>query len=333
MEEILDDLELPTKVISVENKEKKVTKQKKVKKVIEEDNDELVSCLRNEKIIVRYIPKMGGLWANTTNPRHVLSGGMADTSFKTYVVPRLASSGVYVNVLTNKEKEFLESYMGLEDGDLSVYNRHNNFWDSGNPQGINKVTLYKRDNYFDLSIADDYIKYKILLANKNFICPSLKELEDRPKATYQFVIIEEGAEAKKLSGNVSATMQCYKEFGKMEDDNDTMRVVIELLTMRPLDVNTKSEFLKNKINELIQANPKTFLNIVTDEYLSSKVLIKKSIEAGNIYLKGNYHYLTENNIPLCSNNEEPTLNNAARFLNLPKNQTIKLMLEGKLKED
>jgi hypothetical protein len=46
-----------------------------------------------------------------------------------------------------------------------------------------------------------------------------------------------------------------------------------------------------------------------------------------------YHYLTENNIPLCSNNEEPTLNNAARFLNLPKNQTIKLMLEGKLKED
>ena len=45
------------------------------------------------------------------------------------------------------------------------------------------------------------------------------------------------------------------------------------------------------------------------------------------------NYLTENNIPLCSNNEEPTLNNAARFLNLPKNQTIKLMLEGKLKED
>ena len=128
-------------------------------------------------------------------------------------------------------------------------------------------------------------------------------------------------------------MQCYKEFGKIEDDNDTMRVVIELLTMRPLDVNTKSEFLKNKINELIQANPKTFLNVVTDEYLSSKVLITKSIEAGNIYLKGNYHYLTENNIPLCSNNEEPTLNNAARFLNLPKNQTIKLMLEGKLKED
>ncbi len=48
MEEILDDLELPTKVIPVENKEKKVTKQKKVKRVIEEDNDELVSCLRNE---------------------------------------------------------------------------------------------------------------------------------------------------------------------------------------------------------------------------------------------------------------------------------------------
>ena len=30
MEEILDDLELPTKVTPIENKEKKVTKQKKV---------------------------------------------------------------------------------------------------------------------------------------------------------------------------------------------------------------------------------------------------------------------------------------------------------------
>ena len=71
MGEILDDLELPTKVIPVENKEKKVTKQKKVKRVIEEDNDGVEACLRNEKIIVGYIAKMGGLWANATNPRHV----------------------------------------------------------------------------------------------------------------------------------------------------------------------------------------------------------------------------------------------------------------------
>lgn len=334
MEEILDDnMELPTTQTPIETKEKKVVTKRKVKKSEDTDDDNLVSCLRNEKIIVRYIPKTSGLWANTTNPRHVLSGGMAETSFKTFVVPRLTSSGVYVNVLTNSEKAFLESYMGLEDGDLSIYKRHNNFWDSSNEEGVNTVILGKRDNYLDLSIPEDYIKYKILLANKNFICPSLKELEDRPKATYQYVIIEEGAEAKKLSNNVSVTMQCYKEFGKMEDDASTMRVVIELITMRAVDVNTKIDFLKTRINELIQANPKTFLTVVTDEYLSTKVLIKNSIEAGTIYLKGNYHYLREGNTPLCGKNEEPTLNNAARFLNLPKNQQIKLMLESKLKED
>lgn len=333
MEEILLDNEENVVVEPIKTTQTTQKKTKRMKKVEDNEDNTLISCLRNERVIVRYIPKTGGLWNNTTNPRHVLSGGMAESSFRRFSVPRLASSGVYYNVLTNSEKEFLEDYMGLEDGTLSVYKKTNNFWNDSNSEGINTVVLGKGDNYLDLSNPEDYIRYKILLANKNTIAPSLKALEDAPKATYQYVIIEEGAEIKSMSKNVSATMECYKEFGKIEEDRDTMRVLIELITMRPLDVNTKVDYLKNKINDLIQANPKTFLSLIKDPLLSTKVLIKKSIEGGYIYLKGNYHYLTESNTPLCSRDEEPTLNNAARFLNLPKNQTIKLMLEGKTKEE
>ena len=61
---------------------------------------------------------------------------------------------------------------------MSIYKKENNFWSDANPNGINSVTLHKQDNYFDLSNPVDYIKYKILLANKNLIAPSLQVLED-----------------------------------------------------------------------------------------------------------------------------------------------------------
>ena len=69
--------------------------------------------------------------------------------------------------------------MGLEYNALSVYKRENNFWDDSNDIGISKVALRKQDNYFDLSKPEDYIKYKILLANKNFIAASPQVPEEK----------------------------------------------------------------------------------------------------------------------------------------------------------
>ena len=85
-----------------------------------------------------------------------------------------------------------------------------------------------------------------------------------------------------------------------------------------------------KADELITANSKTFLKVITDPMLSTKVLIKKSIEAGLIGKKGDGYYLMDGT-PLCEINENPTLNIAAKFLNAPKNQEIKFALEAKLK--
>lgn len=287
----------------------------------------LVNCLKKERIIVRHIPKEGGL---ITNPKHILYGGMAENASRTFVVPRL-SSGMFVNVLTDAEKAFLEEIMGLEYNSLSIYKKVDNFWDDSNENGISKVTLKKQDNYFDLSNPEDYIRYKILLANKDFIASSLQELQDHPKATYQFVIVTEGDEIKSARGNMSNTMRCYKEFGKVENDIDTLRVIIESIDGRPTSPTAKLEFLQTKINSLIQADNKLFLRVITDPLLSTKVLIKKSIEAGLISSRGNYLYLKSDNTPLCEINEEPTLNIAARFLNSPKHQELKFSLEAKLK--
>lgn len=327
MEEIeLGDIDIPLKEVpkaEVPQKPKRVQK-----KNFDAAEDTLVSCLRNERIIVRHIPRTTGIWGN--NPKHVLAGGMAEGASVTFSVPRL-SSGMFVNVLTDAEKAFLEEIMGLEYNALSIYKKVDNFWDDNNEGGISRVRLTKQDNYLNLADPEDYIRYKILLANKDYIAPSIQVLQDMPKATYKFVIISEGDETKLAKSNMSTTMRCYKEFGKIEDDKDTLRVLIEIISGKPLSQTSKLEFLQTKANELIQSDSKMFLKMITDPMLPTKVLIKKSIEAGLISNRGNYLYLRSDGSPLCEANEEPTLNIAAKYLNNPKHQDIKFTLEAKLK--
>ena len=100
---------------------------------------QIINCLRNERVIVRHIPKLGGM---VTNPKHILYGGMADSAVKTFTVPRL-SSGMYVNVLTDDEKACLEQIMNLEYNALSIYKKTDNFWDDSNDKGISRVRLTK----------------------------------------------------------------------------------------------------------------------------------------------------------------------------------------------
>lgn len=288
---------------------------------------QLINCLRNERVIVRHIPRVSNM---VTNPKHILYGGMAENATKTFTVPRL-SSGMYVNVLTDGEKAFLEHIMKLEVNALSIYKKMDNFWDDSNDNGISRVRLSKQDNYLNLADPEDYIRYKILLANKNFIAPSLEALQDAPKASYQFVIISEGDETKNAKHNMSTTMRCYKEFGKIEEDIDTLRTIIETMDGRPLAANSKLEFLQTKANDLIQADSKLFLKVVTDPMLQTKVLIKRAIEAGLISNRGNFLYLRSDNSPLCEPGEDPTLNIAAKYLNNPKHQEVKFSLEARLK--
>lgn len=285
-------------------------------------DEPVVNILRNEQVIVRHLPREGG---TITNPKHLLYGGMAEGASRTFVVPRLRS-GTFVNVLTNQEKKYLEEVMGLDPNTLSSLRKNNNYWETA------QVRLLKQDNVLDLSSPEDYIRYKILLANKDLIAPSLQALQDDPKATYQFVIIAEGEENKKAKDNMSNVMKCYKEYGKVEDDAYTLRVIIESIDGRPTSPTSNLEFLQTKINDLIQADSKLFLRVITDPYLSTKVLIKKAVERGVISNRDNHFYLREDNTPLCEANEESTLSTAAKYLNSPKHQDVLFAVQAKVKD-
>ncbi len=285
--------------------------------------EKLISCLKNEKVSVLFIPRESSL---VKDPKHILYGGLAEGATISLTVPMLESSKTFINVLTNSEKVFLENIMGLEPNALSVYLTKNNFWDNY------CIRLNKNKTVLDLSVPYDYIKYKVLLANKDVVAPSVKVLTASPKATYKFVIVAENEENNKAAQQLSETQIAYKALGKIEDDIEKLRFIVSTLTNKPLSVKTTKSFLEGEIYKIIQTMPRMFVDIVKDELFETKLLINQAIENGVIVRRGENLYLAKDNSPLCENNEDPTMEMAAIFLNAPKRQSVRFYIETQLKK-
>lgn len=325
--EEIQNTEIPMVAVEKDDTPQRVQSVKRAERNI--SDLQLINPLTNTNVEVRYINKMN---RDITDPKHILYGGLAEGSSITLVVPKLRS-GTFVNVLTDNEKEYLEAAMGLEVGAMNVYNKDNNFWDNTTEGSVSSVRISKHGLVLHLNDPIDYIKYKILLANKDIVAPNLQTLQDKPKATYRFVLVADNDVNTTTRMNMSYKKQSYMEYGKIEDNKEVLRIVVETITGKPLAKNTKLDFLQGKVGELIEADAKTFLNVVKDPLLPTKILINQSIESGLISKRGNYLYLRSDNSPLCENGEEPTLNIAAKYLSSPKRQELKFSLEAKLKTE
>ena len=280
--------------------------------------------LRGETVIVRHVSKGSDLFSGE---RHVLAGGMADTSFRRITVP-LTSNGSFKPVLTEDEADYLEKVMCMQPGTLSAHKKTDNYWSSVNPAAT--VQLGKHDMTLNLADPVDFIKYKILLCNSDRIAPDVKTLEEHHKESYEYVLIKSEDEMDDKKSRMTNLMECYRIYGKIEEDADKLRCIIELINKRPLAAGTKLSWLQTTCNDIIQDQTKTFLRVATDPLLDMKVFIKKCVAVGLISNRGGMLYLRKDGQPMCGAGEEPTLNIAARWLSEPVHQELKLTLEATL---
>jgi hypothetical protein len=270
--------------------------------------------LPNEVVIVKYIKRKKGMASGShIGEDHVISGGMLEGSIKKFQAP-LLKNGSIANVLTNEEKVFLENMTGL---DLSVYK---DFWYD------HFVTLFKQDNRFDLSNPMDYISYKVLLANKNEIAPSWSERNK--KLTYDFAITKEYDELNEDKKSFDSKLEAYKLYGKIEDDQDKLIGVLNILTNKPIASDTSLKWLQLEVQKILDKKPESFLNAVNDTSLETKILLNKAIINGYVKIKGN-KYSTEDGLDLCENGQIATFENAVKYLNNPKNQNVRDLIEAK----
>lgn len=287
----------------------------------DQPQEEMINPLRNEKVRLQFVPKKGGPMGD--DPNHILAGGKAEGAPDVFSLPVLSSTGNYKNPLTSSEKAFLEKAMNLDFNALSVYGK---FWDDY------FISVTKDGISLDLSDPSDYLKYKVLLANNNAIAPSIEDMQDRPKATYQYVLVHEDEEDNLENAKMDATIACYEEFTKLDkrNDLDTMRVILEFLDARPYSATTPKPQLTSRINQLIQKDAKAFLRVIKDPMLSTKVLIRRATELGKLSKRGDLYYLRSDNSQLSDPGEDPTLSIAARWLNQPSHSDIKGILESEV---
>lgn len=278
----------------------------------------LESCLSNERVIIRFYKRKKG---NSTidNPKHVAHGGMLETATKELVPPMLRS-GQRKNILTDSEKEFLEDYMQLPKGSLSVYNKE--FWNK------RKVILRKEDNIFDLSDPDNYIDYKIALANANIVAPSFEDIDK--KATYSFYIEREGESEARQVKTLTIKQEAYKLFGKYEENEDILRYILSQAGKHTAK-NSKIKSLIAWTGEVIEDKPNVFVSIASDPLLKTKVFINKAVDLGVVTINNNEYFDSETGKPICHPTDTPTLDRAATFLNEPRQQEYKLILEARVK--
>ena len=278
---------------------------------------ELISCLSNSKVRVKYIKRMRG---NIQNPKHVAYGGMLEGAEKV-LVPKKLRDGRYTNILTNEEKAFLEHYMQLDEDALSIYKKNNNYWDNC------RVRLTKDDLVLDKSDPDQYIKYKVLLTNDSLVAPSLDKISH--KQTYMYVLIEEGDEEKAKVRKLTSKQNAFKYFGKYEDNKEVLRYMLRSLG-KATAKNTRLETLQGWLGDYIDSDSSLVSTLFEDPYLETKVMINTGVDLGVIKVLDNEYFDNQTNKKLAEGNFRAELTAAAKYLNEPRNQEIKLSIQARI---
>lgn len=237
-----------------------------------------------------------------------------------YVTPIQRSTGQYTNVLTKEEKDWYESPeagMDFATGDLSIYKKENNYWDTFD------ILLGKEEITLDKSNPEQYLQYKVLLANTEKIASSLEEYRLKKRATYDYVLVDVEEEARMESKSADREESAWALYGELKNDRTKMLNILKVYGKRPSDTSS-DDFLRTEMKGMMKKDLNGFLEIVTDPNLDTKIMITQAIKIGAVTKKGNAYFLAGGDKLAAS------LYDAAVFLNDPENQDVLLNIQAKI---
>jgi hypothetical protein len=240
-----------------------------------------MEILKNKKVLVMPVRRKGS-WLPPGHENEFLFG---KSTYKV-IVPKNQRNGELVDPLTKEERTFFESPeagLALEKGDLSIHKKKDNFW-------LNfKVTLDKNILELDLSKSMDYIRWKVLLTNKDIIAPS--EKEKFAKGTYKYCISEENAIKEAEAAKVSTKKDAYMLLGKIMDSPTKMRNFLNVYFYnkpgrKSIAPDASKEFLQVETEKVLDNDVKGFIEVLQDKDYDTKILIYNALQARAIERDG-----------------------------------------------
>nr|DAY07074.1 MAG TPA: hypothetical protein [Crassvirales sp.] len=220
---------------------------------------------------------------------------------------------------SQEEREALEKMLNLEEGGLSEH--ENEFWDRC------FVMLKKADVTLDLAQPMDYIRYKILLQYPDLVAPSYKGRNRVASIKYYMVREDEINIERSKEADVKA--EAYAKYYQISQEKEDMLDVLLAINKKITLNSCKTEWLKTTLMEMVESNPKNFLEIVKDKDFKYKALLGALVNNGLVVLKHGL-YITIDGIALAADNEQATYENAINFLKDKKNQPVVLPLKDRL---
>lgn len=240
-------------------------------------------------------------------------------------VPLSRGTGELINPLTAEEQEFFEdkskSKMDFNVGDLSPYKKPDDrsgiipYWYR------KEVVIRKPDTVvdsttvlatLDLSNPEQYLEYKILLANSGtggIVATSWESRYDQ--GTHRIVLVEEGYDSESKARTAEDRIEAYKILGKI---STSQRKLYEFLSVYWLEnpgsakpsIDAKVDFMLAQVEEIISKNPKEFARIMKDDY-EDKLLIHNALRLQVLRIIGNTFVLNPDDKVLGSSLKEVIL--------------------------
>ena len=214
------------------------------------------------------------------------------------------------------QKEFFEKELGVNLN--PTLPQDTNFWRTDRR---GRVILTKEGTTLNLNLALDMLKYLILLSNKMLVSPSYDERV--LKATYEFMIVDESKVTTKKLEEASVKADAYIKFAEITNSRKATVGFIKSLG-RTIPATATDEWLKNEVLNVVDTNPKYFLEIVNHPQYQERIFVQEATEAGAIIRKGEKRYTLDNGSELGD------LTDVINYLLNPDNQEVKMRIKAKI---
>jgi len=245
-----------------------------------------------------------------------------------YVVPNSLRTGALIDPLWDLTQEQLTevtTQLGFKNNDALNVNKPNkeNYW-------INRpVILDRYGKHLYLSNISDFIAYRILKVNTDYIAPSYEERYN--KGTYKFALVSENEESKLKISKVDIKKEAWMLFGKIDGSARKMADFLWIYFLLNVDKEAKRppnnpsiEYCKAEVGRIIDEKVGMFLQIMTDPEFETKALIQRGINNGLIHRDGMTFTV------FGETSSKSNLEGLIGYLKDERNNNIRLSLIGKL---
>lgn len=278
--------------------------------------------LKNEKIEVKPIVRQRSFFIKGHDGEFMFTG-----TSKGYMLPYSNTTRSYVNIFEDEnEQHFFEDKLGLEKGELTVYDRNSTYWTTF------VVNVTKEGKTLDLNIPSHVIEYKVLKANTKRIAPSWEQRNGNPG--YEFALVSGKQVEDDYAKTAEKNEQAMELFMKLRKSNKKMYDLLRVMGLSPQkEAKDDARWLKGQINRIIEQKEKSpgvkniddFIAAAEDPKFSTKLFVMDAMDIGEVIIKGGNYRLSANDQLLGKN-----MSQVVDYFDSPGGREDKLLIEQRL---